>query len=605
MATLARIPLLLSFICIGWILPAVAAGQEPTIEEILKESENSGLGNARLHRMLDFAEQLDSSKQLSQALDRVLADNAHGRHHELARTLYARWTELDLPAALRHARAQTGNSQFVTLGAVIAIWAAQDSEAAWAWFEKEGAKLEQKIVGHSILREVAREEPEKALAMFEESAVLRNSPYGNSPAFLYGVWAGNDPPAAASRLAKEKNYWLRREAASRILMLWMEKDRDAAWAWIETLPRKSEQLVAKKTFFGALAAQDLSGAKELVEKLPEGPERTVAAKEITGRLIIGDPVAAFDFAREHLPMPSGSHHFSMIFDRWATIDAERAFTVAREKLKPGQTRKMSLERIVQSVSTRDADRASAMLEEIGLDRSYTFAASSVAKALAQQDLKKALPWADGMPEGEMKKSALSEVISEWVEESPEDAAAIGLERASDDPQKTLLQKAISRWSYLDPAAAVEWIQRKLDPSTQRLLLPSAVGRWGEVDLQVASGWAKSLPPDEAGLRAACLANLGSTWANYDPLGGERWLATLEPGPDRDKTVGNFAHRVFSHDPGISLKWALKIEDQAQRSRAIEQTAHRYLRSQPKKAREWIEGSSLPEDVRKQLLGDKQ
>ncbi len=267
-------------------------GAVPSLKEILTEAGQPGLGNVRIRRMLDFVESLNE-EELEEALDQALTQNRYGRINELVKMLYAKWVTLDLDAALEHAKGQSGDTQWASLGAVLQLWAEKEPMRAWKWFEENGTQLQSAFIGHSILTKIARDDPQKALALFAKSTVYRH----DSPGFLYGTWALSDPAAAAKGIEKEKNLQYRAEAILKIISVWAEQDQEAAWQWAKTLPRKGEQHRAMESIVSLLALRGFERVKALIEEFPRGKPRQSAINTAVSGMALTDPEKSFHFVK--------------------------------------------------------------------------------------------------------------------------------------------------------------------------------------------------------------------------------------------------------------------------------------------------------------------
>ena len=576
-----------------------ASGAVPTFDRVLTEADQPGLGNARQHRMLAFVESLDAA-QIGSTLDRVQAQNPFGRAYELVRALYARWTELDRPAALDHALNLTGNNRQSSLGSVVTFWAEREPQLAWQWFEENAETIQQPFAGTSILTTIAREQPEKALALFSASQVMQRSFSSNGPDFLYGTWAGNDPEAAATHLqANLKHPNHRRAAISRIISAWIARDPDAAWTWAKQLPGESERLRAMETSITYLAINDLDRARVLLEEFSEGKARRSVISSLLSTVAMNHPEKAVELVKQSLPTDETSQILGQAYSIWAIRDPEQAFAAASKDLKPGSVRKSTLQDIVRRAATQNVDLGLKLLKQLGLTSDHPSAASAVARTMAERDIEQAVTWAESLPDGEMKTSAVQAVLSTWLEEDAQQAIDYALEQDGESPRQSLVAYCLNRWGYLDPPAAVEWAHKNLDLPTHSAQIASAVERWAEHELRGASDWTAALPAGP--LYDACLARIAYQWGYRDPIGGDTWLQSLEPGPARDQAISNYAGRADEFEPELALDWAGKIDDEKLRERTIENSARRYLRSQPEKAAAWIESSSLSDKQKQTLL----
>ncbi len=585
--------------------PAAASstsGSSLSLEEVMKVSRHAGRGNDRLRQMLDFAEGLDAS-EVEAALDQVIEHNPAGRHYDLLPMLYHRWCELDLAAALEHATRQEGNQQSASVGAVVGWWAARDPDAAWEWFETEGHSLEMASPGQTILVGIAKTDPEKALVLHRESEAYRRSSNSDSPAFLYGTWALDDPAAAAARLDGEKNASVRMSATNSILNSWSQSDPDAAWAWIQQRPRSEERLFAIGVFFSQSALNDPSRGEEFLAGLEPGYERDKALESMVSGLSFRDPARAYEIAKRYSgdPVEDAGLLYS-VFSSWARREPEKAFQVARDELPSGRNREGLLGQIIQTTSQQDVDLATRMLAEIGTQGELGFAVGSIARNKAKENVEAALAWADSLPKGNAREQATSEVFSEWVADAPAEAAAGAMERAKDDPGSNLPRTVLGGWAGREPFQAIEWAMENAGEDRRASLVSGLIMPWAQKDLPGAVEWVTALPSEDKQLKGACLGQLAYVWADRDPEEATAWLDSLEPGGSRDQAISSYAGRVYHRDPERGMTWALKMEDENQRNGIFESMARRYLASDPDKARAWIEENpEISVDVRERIL----
>lgn len=578
------------------------SGSSLSLEEVMEISRHAGRGNDRLRQMLDFAEGLGAT-EVEAAIDQVLANNPAGRNYDLLPMLYHRWCELDRHAALGHALKQEGNQQFASVGSVVGWWAARDADAAWEWFEREGHHLEMASPGQTILSAMARSDPEKAISLHRESEAYRRNSNSDSPAFLYGTWALDDPAAAAAHLDQEKNVSVRMSATNSILNAWNTSDPDAAWTWIQQRSRSEERLFALGVFFSQLTFGDFSRFEEFFGRLDSGYEREKALESVVSALSFRNPARAYEIAKRH---SGGSIEDAgllvSVFSSWAGREPEKAFQVARAEVPAGRNREMILAQIIQTASQGDTDLAVTMLEEVETEGDFGFAAGLIARNKAREDVGKALAWADSLPAGRLKQQATSEVFSEWAKEAPDEAAARAEERAKDDPDSNLTRQVLSGWASREPAAVITWAMENVEPDLRTSFVSGLIAPWAQKDLPGAVEWVAALSDDDDELKAACLGPLANAWADRDPEEAAAWLEELEPGGNRDQAISNYAGRVFHRDPELGMTWALKMEDERQRSGNFESMARRYLASQPEKARRWIEeNQTIPAELKERLL----
>ena len=81
---------------------------------------------------------------------------------------------------------------------------------------------------------------------------------------------------------------------------------------------------------------------------------------------------------------------------------------------------------------------------------------AVALQLANSDVQSALAWAQKLPSGSSRQTALANIVSQWSEADPQAAANFALQASELDGRKVLLENVSRQWAHNDPQAAVAW-----------------------------------------------------------------------------------------------------------------------------------------------------
>src|SRR5262249_10159837 len=126
--------------------------------------------------------------------------------------------------------------------------------------------------------------------------------------------------------------------------------------------------------------------------------------------------------------------------------------------------------------------------------------------------------------------------------------------------------------------------------------------WNDSDPRRAAAWASGFP--EGNLRVNALKEIAEAWAQHDPPAAERWLVALPHGPSLDAAIGAFVKHIASSDPSAAATWAEKIEDASTRIVQLDWVGRSWLQVDEAAARDWISSSSLPEEMKAQLLDSR-
>lgn len=170
--------------------------------------------------------------------------------------------------------------------------------------------------------------------------------------------------------------------------------------------------------------------------------------------------------------------------------------------------------------------------------------------ITQEQLKKGInatkTWADTLPDGDFKSSALQNIVNQIASE--------------------------------DIDTAKEWITHYAD----RDFAKEAVGKIAQrmtstVDPETAVDWAQTLP--EVSQESAFYSTLNQ-WAESDPTAAGTFLLEMPDSPSKNSAISGFVEKLQNQDPATAAAWATTITDEPLRRRAvIESSIHWYQENQ--------------------------
>jgi len=248
------------------------------------------------------------------------------------------------------------------------------------------------------------------------------------------------------------------------------------------------------------------------------------------------------------------------------------------------------------------------------------------------DVKKALVWAESLPDSAGKRAAMAKIMERWGQLDGANAVAYGEKLFAETGNPDLLKDAMRGWGQTDPLASLQYTQsmgvsdglrrditRDLmrdwaDRSPQGAAAFAAshsldVGRgsltgliadrWSKQDPQTAANWAMSLPPGKEQLRA--LDELVQNWCDLNLQTAADFVSRQQAGISRDTMVGTLAREVSKQDPASGLKWVATIQDVGMQESAAWSIYHRALRRDPDGARTMLQSSPLSNAMKQSLL----
>jgi RNA polymerase sigma factor (sigma-70 family) len=122
--------------------------------------------------------------------------------------------------------------------------------------------------------------------------------------------------------------------------------------------------------------------------------------------------------------------------------------------------------------------------------------------------------------------------------------------------------------------------------------------WAVQDPENTIAWANSLKGDS---RMPALTTAASTWAANDPAGAARWVSSLNDGLEKDAFTATLVVSISDRHPSEAWEWAVTIQDPTIRGQAANRAALSFAKQNPVAARQSIEGSNLPPEMKSQLI----
>ncbi|MFT4546063.1 MAG: hypothetical protein ACI9UA_002182 [Pseudoalteromonas tetraodonis] len=176
-------------------------------------------------------------------------------------------------------------------------------------------------------------------------------------------------------------------------------------------------------------------------------------------------------------------------------------------------------------------------------------------------------WAENLPDGALRASAMDRVANRLVKENPEAAAAWAERFAGDPGSARVIEEVGDEWAERDPVAAVGWLETLDSGEGKRWAMSSAFGEW----------------------------------VKRDPLAASQRLVTMGDSPERDSAISGFAGRLAWEDPQSAIAWAGEISDPGERERTLVRAGQAMLRSDAEGTRQWLQTSGLSAAAQKQVL----
>lgn len=203
---------------------------------------------------------------------------------------------------------------------------------------------------------------------------------------------------------------------------------------------------------------------------------------------------------------------------------------------------------VLSVLAPQGARPNELAEEI---------AGQFARRLAAKDFNAASAWTESMPEGPLRREALSQLLLVTTGLDP----AIGVRWARREIEAggdgELALRVAGEVIGTDPAGAAGLAAALPTGAVQGDIVRRAAMEWAVREPQAARKWAEHL--QDAPAREKAFSGMALVLAESDPASARSFIERALPaGRERDNTLAGLAQRWTQRDPSAAAAWAEKL-----------------------------------------------
>ena len=296
---------------------------------------------------------------------------------------------------------------------LMTFWAMSDRHAARAWVEAQPPSKERTAMSSGFAAGLAQDAPVDALdfALTLAAYERRDAAYA-----VFGVWARQDPRAAAETLAALDDAVLARQSATVVMQAWADADPYAAFEWMSTQEALMQDGALYAAPLYAIAKRQPVQAFELALELPEGQGRTHALASVFRTWAQNDPrAAAAAWQKQQPSMQFDPSIVSSIAHQYAKLDMEEAWDWLQAQPKTQQ--QMALHAIVpefvqEAESLAEVGRLVDRINDADIRNEAVYLAAS---AWAQQDPKEAIRWVGRIAKGADLARLQSGLFETWAD----------------------------------------------------------------------------------------------------------------------------------------------------------------------------------------------
>lgn len=191
------------------------------------------------------------------------------------------------------------------------------------------------------------------------------------------------------------------------------------------------------------------------------------------------------------------------------------------------------------------------------------------------------------------------LINRYVNENSQAATQWALSQSDPEKRNDAIGTVARSLANDSPEEAILWAQSLADPEAQAQAVRGAALGWAREYPLAAMDWALGMEDSDTSDQATRIAL--STWAREDPYNASEYVIGMEAGPDKDQAASTMAQNLMRQDPEMALLWAESITDPSLQAETLAPITQDWLQKDAAQVTEWIENSSLSEEVKKQLL----
>ena len=330
----------------------------------------------------------------------------------------------------------------------------------------------------------------------------------------------------------------------------------------------------------------------LLDQVPNEEGRSILVKSIGSIWAKSDPKAALAWANQQTDSKIKNEILLGVISSWAKTDLKGALAYV-QSLPPGVSQdglitlafsqaavepRLVGNKYIINESRLGVQGAIAMMQSLPEGRTKDLAASGISNFMSQAptmaEPQAAMDIATGIGDSEMRTNAQANVLLRWFERDRA-AAMQCMQSLPVGPTRDLASMNMSRFLSME----------KIEDRQAAVNMASGIG--------------------DSKMRTDALKIAVQFWYRVDPAAAIQWMQTLPVGPSKDSAVIGISLGKSYADPQAGMNMACEIADSDIRTEAQKNVVEEWSRRDPAAATQWINRSSLPQEVKTQLLAKAQ
>ena len=284
--------------------------------------------------------------------------------------------------------------------------------------------------------------------------------------------------------------------------------------------------------------------------------------------------------------------------RMAAYDDFQGALAVMQSLPKGRTKDLATKGISQGMDYKDPQAAMDMASGIGDTGIRTAAELVVVVGLARKDPDAAIQWMLSLPEGQTKDLALKS-ISQGMYNNPQAAWYLASVIGDEDIRNQAKRYVVWYWFLRDRPAASQWMQSLPVGQAKDFALNYISYQLTMSERQAAFNMASEI--GDTGIRTEAMVFAALSWCDHDRAAAIKWMQSLPVGDTKDMLSESISREMAARAPQAAMDIASLIGDSNRRTTALKNVVKQWSQKDPAAATQWINRSSLPQEVKTQLL----
>jgi hypothetical protein len=381
-----------------------------------------------------------------------------------------------------------------------------------------------------------------------------------------------------------------------------QKDPAAALSLARSLPGDDGQRFLRGAING-WCLQDAEAAIAYVGQLPDDPNNPNYKRFLTlammSTLTKKDPDKVISML-EQLPPEDQTNALGLIGYSWGRSDPKAALDWANQQTDP-EVKSRILSGVIESVAMKDPNRALELAQSLPKDGSIgrDGVIGNVLITLSESDPKGAVDYAMNLLSDLNSNMMISRLAGEWISNDPQGALAWYGSLTDPKLKEQVAGSMIYTLSQNDAAKAIDLLETMPPGGFQDQAISTIANNWARTDQKAALDWANQQTDPE--VKSRILSGVIEGMSVKDPNSAFQLAQSLPAGNYRNNSINRSLGSMAQSDPRSAIGLASGIANADDRSIALQYVVENWKFRDPAAATQWVNSSSLPQDVKARLL----